>query len=284
MTHIRLIATDLDGTLLDPSGRIADSDARALLDAAAAGVVVVVATGRPLRWLGCLGPIAEADPLVVASNGAAVYDLHTDRVLVQHPLERDLIVELARELGARLPGALFALEEGRVFRSESGWAAHVPDPTVTLAEEEAVTIRGAWPDVLDDAGEVVKFLVGHAHADPDEMLAAAAAVVGDRAEVTHSVADGMRALLEVSAPGISKAATIAALAGERGITAQEVAAFGDMPNDLAMLEYAGLPFVMANGHPALRERFPVIGSNAEGGVGRKLAELAAAGRLKGATG
>ncbi len=275
MTAIRLVATDLDGTLLDPSGRIADSDVEAILAAASAGVVIVVATGRPLRWLSILAPIADADPLVVASNGAAVYDLHTDRVLTQHPLDRSVIVELAAELGAQLPGIRFALEEGRVFRTEREWANHVPDATMALADEEAVTVRGVWPGLLDEAGDVVKLLVAHPDSDPDDLLARAAAIVGTRAEVTHSVTEGRHALLEVSAPGISKAATIAALAGERGITADEVAAFGDMPNDLAMLEYAGHPFVMANGHPALRARFPVIGSNAEGGVGAQIRALLA---------
>ncbi|HHU37960.1 MAG TPA: HAD family phosphatase [Propionibacterium sp.] len=275
MTDIRLIATDLDGTLLDPTGRISATDAQALLDAAAAGVVVVVATGRPLRWLRCLAPIADADPLVVASNGAAVYDLHHDRVLLQHPLDPELIGEIAEELAAQVPGLMFAVEEGRVFRTEPAWANHIPDPSVTAEDEEAVTVRGAWPGVLEGAGEVVKFLAIHRDADPDELLAAAVAIVGDRAVVTHSVTRGRRALLEVSAPGISKAAAIAALARDRAIEPHQVAAFGDMPNDLAMLEYAGHPFVMANGHAALKERFPVIGSNVEAGVGAQVRRLLA---------
>lgn len=273
MTDIRLIATDLDGTLLDPTGRISPTDARAVLDAAEAGVVIVVATGRPLRWLACLEPIAAADPLVVASNGAVTFDLHADRVVVQHPLQPELIDEIATELAEHVPGLLFALEEGRTFRAEPEWANHIPDPTVTAEDEEAATIRGPWPGLLTDAGEVVKLLAIHRRADPDELLAAAEAIVGDRAMVTHSVTRGQQALLEVSAPGISKAATIAALAHERGISADQVAAFGDMPNDLAMLEYAGHPFVMANGHPALKARFPVIGSNAEAGVGTQIRRL-----------
>ena len=270
---VRLIATDLDGTLLDPSGRIGAEDAQAILAAAAAGVVVVVATGRPLRWLECLHPIAEADPLVIASNGAVVHDLHTDQVVLQHTLPHVLIHQLVHELGAQVPGLLFALEEGRTFRAQHGWATHIPDPTVTLMDEEAVTIRGTWPELLDHAGEVVKLLAVHDAADPDALLDQAAQIIGDRAEVTHSVAEGPQALLEISAPGISKAATIATLAAERGITAAQVAAFGDMPNDLAMLEYAGHPFVMANGHPSLLRRFPVIGSNADGGVAAQIRAL-----------
>ena len=275
MTAVRLIATDLDGTLLDPSGRISDADADAVLEAAASGVVIVVATGRPLRWLGCLDPIADADPLVVASNGAAVYDLHADRVVTSHPLAPELIADLAQDLRAAVPGLLFALEEGRTFRSEPGWTGHVPDSSRSPEDEAAVTVQCVWAEVLAGSREVVKFLAAHEDADPDELVARASAVLAGRAEVTHSVAGGRKALLEVSAPGVSKAVTIARLAHERGITPAEVAAFGDMPNDLAMLEYAGMPFVMANGHPALRERFPVIGSNAESGVGAQVRRLLA---------
>ena len=273
MSDVRLIATDLDGTLLDPSGRIAEAEAEAVRAASQAGIVVVVATGRPLRWLDVLAPIADADPLVVASNGAVVYDLHADTVVRSHTLDVPLIGALAHDLRGALPGLLFALEEGRRFSTEDAWAYHLPDASRSLAQEESVTRRGAWASVLAEAGDVVKFLALHPDADPDDLLAEATDVLGGRAEVTHSVTAGRRALLEMSAPGISKAATIAELAAERGITPAQVAAFGDMPNDLAMLEYAGMPFVMANGHPALLERFAVIGSNAEGGVGAQIRRL-----------
>ena len=273
MSDVRLIATDLDGTLLDPSGRIAEAEAEAVRAASRAGIVVVVATGRPLRWLDVLAPIADADPLVVASNGAVVYDLHADTVVRSHTLDVPLIGALAHDLRGALPGLLFALEEGRRFSTEDAWAYHLPDASRSLAQEESVTRRGAWASVLAEAGDVVKFLALHPDADPDDLLAAATDVLGGRAEVTHSVTAGRRALLEMSAPGISKAATIAELAAERGITPAQVAAFGDMPNDLAMLEYAGMPYVMANGHPALLERFAVIGSNAEGGVGAQIRRL-----------
>ncbi|MDO5533953.1 MAG: HAD family hydrolase [Propionibacteriaceae bacterium] len=279
MSRVRLIATDLDGTLLAPSGQISPADADAVLAASEAGVVIVVATGRPLRWLDVLAPIADADPLVVASNGAVVYDLHHDTVVTSHALDRALIGHLADELRAAVPGLLFALEEGRQFATEDAWAHHLPDASRSSDQEEAVTRRGPWTRVLDECGDVVKFLALHPDSDPDELVAAASAVLDGRAEVTHSVTAGRRALLEISARGISKAATIAELATEHGIRAAEVAAFGDMPNDLAMLEYAGHPFVMANGHPALLERFPVIGSNAEGGVGTQIRRLLSVGMM-----
>lgn len=270
MSGVRLIATDLDGTLLDPSGHIVASDVEAVRAAADAGVVVVVATGRPLRWLDCLEPIADAHPLVVPSNGAMVYDLLERRVVKRHPLGRELVEELAADLRAGVPGLMFALEEGDVFRCEPAWSGHVPDRSRTDAQEAAITFRDEWADLLAGSGHVVKFLAAHPDADPDDLVHRAARVIGDRAEVTHSVAEGRRALLEISAAGVSKAATLAELCAERDIAPSDVAAFGDMPNDLAMLEFAGHPFVMANGHPTLRDRFPVIGSNDSGGVGERI--------------
>lgn len=269
---VRLVATDLDGTLLDPTGRISDSDAAAVLEAAAAGVLIVVATGRPVRWLGCLSAIKDAHPFVIVSNGAAVYDLLEERVVRTHPLAPALLAELAAELREAIPGLVLAVEHGDHFGCEPEWFSAGPDRTRTASEEDAVTLRAPWGDLLAVEADVVKLLGLHAGYSPDDLLERAVAVVGDRAVVTHSVATG-HALLEITAPGITKAHTLAAFCAEHGVDAADVAAFGDMPNDLEMLTFAGRPFVMANGHASLRERFPVIGSNADGGVGRQLRTL-----------
>ncbi len=270
---ISLVATDLDGTLLDPAGRISDADAEAVRAASAAGVTIVVATGRPLRWLGCLDVIADAGPLVVASNGAAVFDLATRAVVRRHPLGRDTLEALADDLRRAIPGVLLAVEEGEVFGCEPGWASRVPDRSRSSADEASCTVRADWPGLLELVSPVVKLLALHRVLGVDALERAASEVVGTRAVVTHSVLPGDRALLEISAPGVSKASTLAGLCAERGVDPADVAAFGDMPNDLAMLEFAGHPFVMADAHPRLLARFPVIGSNADGGVGRKLREL-----------
>lgn len=272
---IRLIASDLDGTLLDPSGRIAAADADALREASAAGVRIVIATGRPLRWLAPLEAIADVQPLVIVSNGAAVWDLQRQCLDRTDPLDRALVAALAEELRAHIPELVFGLEEGTRFASEEGWTGHAPDHARTREQEDAVTVRGPLPTLLASEPAVLKFLASHPDADPDALVERARAIVGERAIVTHSVTTGRRALLEISAAGVSKAVTLARLCAEHGIAAAEVAAFGDMPNDTEMLAYAGRPFVMANAHPALRARFPVIGGNHEAGVGVQIRALLA---------
>lgn len=274
---VRLIASDLDGTLLDPSGRIADADADALREASAAGITIVIATGRPLRWLTPLEAIADVRPLVIVSNGAAVWDLR--RRCIEHaaPLDCALVARLADELRAAVPELVFALEEGTRFASEEHWTGHPPDASRTRAQEEAITDRGPLARLLASERAVLKFLASHPDADPDALVERARAIIGDRAVVTHSVITGRRALLEISAAGVSKAVTLARLCSDRGIEPSQVAAFGDMPNDTEMLDYAGRPFVMANAHPSLRARFPVIGGNHEGGVGVQVRALLARG-------
>lgn len=270
---IRLIASDLDGTLLGPDGRIAPADAAAVLDAARAGVVIVVATGRPVRWLDCLAPITDAAPYVIASNGAVVWDVTHRRVVRNAPLRRPLIADLARDLAAAIPGLTFALEEGDVFGCEPAWRGHPPDTSRTSATEEADTVRAPLAELMGRTGDVVKFLAAHPDHDPDELVAAAQAIIGERAVVTHSVTTGRRALLEISAAGVSKATELARLCADLGIAPAEVAAFGDMPNDVAMLEFAGRGFAMGNAHPLLRERFEVVGTHGAGGVGMQVRRL-----------
>ena len=118
------------------------------------------------------------------------------------------------------------------------------------------------------AGGVVKLLVRHEEMTGDELLAAARAALGDLAETTHSSADG---LLEISAAGVSKASGLAAFADERGLGPADVVAFGDMPNDLPMLAWAGHAVAMANAHAdVLAVADEITGHHDEDGVAQVL--------------
>ncbi|GAB6900153.1 HAD family hydrolase [Kineosporia succinea] len=106
--------------------------------------------------------------------------------------------------------------------------------------------------LLGDDPTVVKVLCKqsaehYGEMDSDEMLVLARAVLGDLAEVVHS--DPQAHMLEISAPGVTKASALAWLAGELGVEAGEVVAFGDMPNDIPMLTWAGTGYAMSGGHP-----------------------------------
>jgi hydroxymethylpyrimidine pyrophosphatase-like HAD family hydrolase len=93
---------------------------------------------------------------------------------------------------------------------------------------------------------VLKILAYHPEIEPDAFLTLARIAIGDRADVTRS---SPSALLEISGPGVSKASTLALCCAERGISHEEVVAFGDMPNDVEMLTWAGRSYAMDNAHP-----------------------------------
>lgn len=95
---------------------------------------------------------------------------------------------------------------------------------------------------------MLKVLAYHPDMDPDDFLTVARLAIGDRANVTRS---SPSALLEISGPGVSKASTLALCCAERGISHEEVIAFGDMPNDVEMLTWAGRSYAMGNAHPAV---------------------------------
>lgn len=237
-----LVATDLDGTLLRSDGSVSPRTVSALRAAEAAGVTVVLVTGRPPRWM---APVAEAvghTGVAVCANGAVVYDLHAERVVDVYPLPREVLRQVTSAVRAALPDVVFAVEDLDLgYGHEQGYirnppAGTPPDPA-RVAELE---------DLLE--GSIVKLLVRHEELDPDALLAAAREVAGELAELTHSSRAG---LLEVSATGVTKATGLARLAERRGVAAADVVAFGDMPNDLPMLAWAGTAYAMANAHPAV---------------------------------
>lgn len=264
---IRLVATDLDGTLLGPDGAIPHGNVTAVADAHAAGVAIVIATGRPVRWLHCLEPIAHLRPYVIASNGAVLYDLAAEQVLRHHAFGPDAVTGLTAAIRDRLPGVLFGLERGDLFGLEHGSPSdHAHFPGVLHLD---------LPELIEAVQPVVKLLVYSREVSCDALASAVEPVVRGRATVTTSLVHDEFGMVELSLPGVTKAATLAALAEALGVPAADAVAFGDMPNDRAMLEWAGRGYVMANGHKALLQRFPSAGLAGDAGVGRTLLGLLA---------
>jgi hydroxymethylpyrimidine pyrophosphatase-like HAD family hydrolase len=232
---LRLLASDLDGTLVGASG-VLTPRTRAMLDACdAAGIPVVYVTGRPPRWL---DQIADGrSGVAICANGALVLDLPTRAVLESTTFEPAVVLEVADRLRQALPGAVFGLETPEGFAMEPAYVPRYYDgvpvtaPLAELAEREPV----------------VKVLVRVPGTRGDDLLARARPVLAGIAAPTHSnAADGM---LEIGPLGVSKASALARLAGHLGVEAADVAAFGDMPNDVEMLRWAGLSYAMSGGHP-----------------------------------
>lgn len=273
---VRMIASDLDGTFLDPTGAVSAVNRRAVREATDAGLHVVFATGRPPSWLSVLEDLDLAHTIVVASNGALLYDIATGEVLQQHAMSNEVVLELADRMREALPGVSFGIQQDHTFGHEPGYfddvvLTSVPDTVdaATVARFRAGLVEGPLPELVA-AGAFVKVLVKHPTASPARMAEVVEQVAGGEVTATYSMGHST-GLLELSAPGISKATTLATHAEELGVGASQVAAFGDMPNDLAMLHWAGHPHLMADHDPTMTDLgFPVIGSNADDAVGHTI--------------
>ncbi len=242
----RLIATDLDGTLLRADGTVSPRTAAALAAAARAGIEVLFVTGRPARWVAPLREHAHGG-LAICGNGASLIDLRRGgALLAARPLPVGNALALIAALRAVAPGVTFAVERTGGIHYATGYPPlHEEDPTVVgvTPVEELLAEDSPY------AGQpLLKLLAHHRALDPDAFLALARSVAAGRGEITRS---SPTALLEISGPGVSKASTLALHCARRGVTAQEVVAFGDMPNDLEMLGWAGRAYAMANAHPAV---------------------------------
>lgn len=240
---MRLIASDLDGTIVGYDGRITARTVRAFHAARTAGVGIVFVTGRPPRWLTPLREQLNHVGTVICSNGAVTYDLAREQLIQAQILEEDSLLQVREIIRGLFPAATFAAETVEGFHLEPGFAE--PGSVELLAGIDPVPLEQS----LHGSG-VVKFLARERTVSPDDFLASVAPAVAHLASATHS-APGT-ALLEISRPGINKAVTLAAYAGALGIDAADVVAFGDMPNDIQMLKWAGQGYAMASGHPEAR--------------------------------
>jgi len=236
----RLIATDLDGTVVRHDGVISDRTRAALKLAADAGAEVVFVTGRPPRWLGDVTAAFGHVGLAICGNGAMVYDLREDAVIDRHFIPAATVLDVARVLRPALPGVAFAAES-----EEHGIGR---EPGYVTRFDTGLEFRVAPLEQLVE-GPLIKLLARHEDLDSDAMLTIARPLLEALVEVTHSTVAQSGGLLEISASGVSKASTLSLLCAERGIGSDEVVAFGDMPNDLSMLRWAGTAYAMASGHP-----------------------------------
>lgn len=282
----KLIAIDIDGTLLPSDGTvISGRNCRALREAEAAGIQVVIATGRRQAYASPLIKPAglRSGTIMITSNGTVTRTLG-DKRGGGEPIDRVLLpVETARELCP-------------VLRRFGGTAVFTFDREGPgeLVVESLAQVRGriaAWIDAnrrwiveisplerAFDSGEppVQGMVCGSVEGmrKAEEWLETSG--MGSKIEV-HRTEYPLRdlAILDILPPGCSKGVALRRLAESQGIVREEIMAIGDNFNDLEMLEYVGQPVVMANAAPELariaRERgWQFTLSNDEDGVARIL--------------
>jgi len=257
----RVVATDLDGTLLRSDGSLSDRTRRAIVAAEAAGVPTLFVTARPPRWLDELADAVGGHGIAICGNGAFVYDLVERQVTASRGHDPALMAQVVADLREAVPGVTFAVERADGMGREDAYAYPL--------EHDAVTVVAELSDV--SAAPVGKLLARCPQLDPDEFLRLVESVVGSRVELGYSGAIG---LAEMTAPGVTKASGLATWCDEQGITAAEVWACGDMPNDLPMLRWAGRAHAVANAHPdVLAVADVLLASNDDDGVAALLESL-----------
>lgn len=265
----RLVATDLDGTLLRTDGSCSARTRAALTEVERAGTQVVLVTARPPRWLHDLADVVGEHGIVLCCNGAFFYDVRSRQILTEHCLDTSVLAKIALDLRSALPGIAFAVESRVGFGRERRFLDEYTQPS----DIEVARIE----ELFDPPpGKVLARCNG---LPAEQFHRTVREVVGDRAVVSYSGATG---LAEISAAGVTKAAALEDWCVSQGIDSADVFAFGDMPNDVPMLAWAGRSFGVANAHPDVLDLVDeVCASNDDDGVAQVL-EAALAGSSAGA--
>lgn len=228
-----LVASDIDGTLLLNWKPISTATIDAIHRCQDAGIPFVLVTGRPMRWL---APIAEQIPdlgRVVCVNGAVVYDIASQSVVDAHTIDSRSLAEITAAVRVDHPEARFAYET-----LNGGFI-----------DREFVTGRTREARIIDDVSElagedVVKVLVRLETSDSQAMHDLIDPLVDGTCHASFSEPDN--GLVELAPFGITKAKTLSDLCDHLGVAQSQVMAFGDMPNDIEMLSWAGHGVAMGN--------------------------------------
>lgn len=266
---IKMIATDLDGTLLAAESRIPEENIRALKRAMDAGVRVCLCSGRMIE---SSMPIARAlgvNAPMVLFNGAMVYDGERDEILCGHVIPRDTALSLLRELEAM--GAYVQAFPGKNFYVEKScaWTEYYTRKIGVRGEETGMPLS-RWLKT-----DVYKLLCLGTSPDLERIIATLAKKYPQLCFVKSGETH-----LEIVAAGVNKAMGLQELAERMGILPEEIMAFGDEANDLPMLEYAGCAYVMENAPDEVRNRVTLIAPrNIYAGVGEIVNLYLDAGRM-----
>lgn len=261
-----LVATDVDGTLIDHDELVSARTRAAVHAVVESGTPFLLATGRPPRWI---SPVVEGlgyAPLAVCANGAVVYDSYADRVLSAATLSVDALTELSELALVALPGSGLAAERVGESAHDAATPQFVSSPDYEHAWLNPDNTEMSEDEVL--AAPAVKLLIRRPGMTSTAMYDTLAPHVGALADMTYSTENG---LIELSAPGITKASGLAAAAERFGFDLSGLVAFGDMPNDIPMLGMARLGVAMGNAHPEAKAAADeVTDTNSAHGVAKVL--------------
>ena len=235
----KLIASDLDGTIVAHYGDISQRTIDAFRRAHSMGIEIFFVTGRPPRWM---PEIKEAFGIgkAICGNGAMLYDLQNGKVLEEWLIPVEAQLETVKLLRTAIPQISFAVESHNYFHREK---KYVPRWDVGLDNVGVEQIE----EIMQSPALKILARCSEQELTSDEMLAIAQTELAGLVTVTHS--NPHDSLLEISAIDVSKGATLAKMAARLNIEAADCVSFGDNPNDFSMLQWCGRSYAMSDGHP-----------------------------------
>lgn len=253
---LKLVVTDLDGTLLDQHHQIPLICKQALQAVDALGIQVMLATGRHFNDVVALAQQLDIDTCLITSNGARVHNQAGELLYENH-----IPVSLALQVLAISTG--FEVHRN-IYQGENWWVEAPNEPLLAIHHSSQFSYQltdftGLNPEGID------KF---YFHAEHNQLLPLEIelkALLGDELSITFTTEN----YLEVMNKGVSKGQTLQAVLQRRGIEPSEVMAFGDGFNDIDMLQLVGEPVVMQNAHSDIKQLLKdamIAPSNSENGV------------------
>ncbi|MGL6260911.1 Cof-type HAD-IIB family hydrolase [Vibrio sp. WXL210] len=235
----KLIALDLDGTLLASDKRISEQNQQAIAKARAAGVTVVLASGRPIQGmvdkLELLGINSDRD-FVLCYNGSMVQNIATGEVIHQQIIDGKAAKKVARK--AKALGVYchaFSTELGLITTEHNPYTQIETDINGTPATEMNF-------ESLEDDHPIIKVMM----VGPAEKITQTSAAIDEQLRQEFNVVQSAPYFLEFLNPLSNKGIGVAAIAEYLNIPAEQVIAMGDAENDHHMLRYAGLGIAMSN--------------------------------------
>ena len=259
----RLLALDVDGTLLRSDGTLTTRTRDALRAADRCGWHVTLVTGRPLPYVLPLVRELGVGEFVVAANGATVAEVATGAVLHQESLPGDVVRLAVQSARRAVPGLRLAATTGRGFHVEPGFDILAP-----LSKADAIAVDDATPRADDTVHSTVLFALG---VDTETLLVHVSAAAPPDVHVSPS---GLPGSVELTPPGVHKGSGVALICERLSVEQHDVVAFGDGLNDHEMLAWAGHGVAMGNADDATKAiAAEIAASNDDDGVARVVERL-----------
>ena len=271
MKNIKLVAIDLDGTLLTSDKQITSRTIETLKKVVEQGVIVVIATGRPLLGLDSVIKDVPKSPYILSTNGARVVNVDTGEVILERRISHDVVLEIFDILGKYdCVKEIFYDGQGYVAADELD-RIHLYHKKPEMCDYVRKT-RKPIPDILEFIKEKEKSAdKAQGIFNNMEIRQKAWQELYDLGKLT--LVDSYYYNIEINAKGVEKGSSLRFLAEKLGIKQEEVMAIGDGANDFWMIEYAGVGVAMGNSKDRIKEIADVVTiSNDEDGVAQVLEE------------